>query len=593
MEAGQKISLEYSEEIRGFYANMESFSRGPIDQPQSYMDAADQGQSLKNKIKVMFRINISDVDDFIRKPEGQAKISGSVDSPKLGGRMMVTSGEIVLKTSNYHDRVLAGQSILEYRAQFETTDDRKYTMIGYKKFFRGPENVSWSDISTLYFDIYEGSIEGDPNIDNAKFRGTMDTDEDAFAKQMTTYRSSGPSRWLRSNAVCRFNEMMYRRYWDPYRDKLWESEPEMWEKHIIPTNTVEGVQDVDISIHPFNTKDGLGLTLTRFQRKKSKNIVLLIHGLTTSTDMFMMPEHYNFVQYLLDNGFEDVWSLDWRGSRRFPYNLQVHRYSIDHVALYDIPAAVNSIRHMVGPDVAIHAVAHCVGSIALMCSLACGRTAGLASVVSNSVSLSPSVHPMAKAKLLFAPGVMEYILRYTYISPDFPNYPPYTPGRWLSRLVSLTHPECDAAACHMISFMWGWGNPAAYQHRNLSPVTHSRLADLFGGTSMHYFRHIRKMVVEGSAVPYITHRALPRNYLDAAASVNLPPTLLVSGRDNKIFPSSNLKTHDELRQLNHKCEVEYEEFRGYGHQDIFMGRAADRDVFPKLVKFIKHHRTKP
>ena len=67
--------------------------------------------------------------------------------------------------------------------------------------------------------------------------------------------------------------------------------------------TLEGVPDADITTHPFTTADKLGLSMLRFYRGDCDDVVLIIHGLTTSTDMFIMPEHYNLVRYLLDHGF--------------------------------------------------------------------------------------------------------------------------------------------------------------------------------------------------------------------------------------------------------------------------------------------------
>ena len=80
---------------------------------------------------------------------------------------------------------------------------------------------------------------------------------------------------------------------------------------------------------------------------------MIVHGLTTSTDMFIMPEHYNLVSYLLDNGYTDVWCLDMRMSNRHSYNLFPHRYTFDDIALYDYPPAIDIIReHVGGPPAA-------------------------------------------------------------------------------------------------------------------------------------------------------------------------------------------------------------------------------------------------
>src|SRR5881392_3187548 len=116
----------------------------------------------------------------------------------------------------------------------------------------------------------------------------------------------------------------------------------------IPLYTLEGVPHADITTHYFSTADQLGLSLLRFTRTPGDDVVLIIHGLTTSSDMFIMPEHDNLVNYLLDHGFGDVWTLDFRMSNRHSYNLFPHRYNMDDVALFDHPAALALIRKEVG-----------------------------------------------------------------------------------------------------------------------------------------------------------------------------------------------------------------------------------------------------
>src|SRR4051812_31308268 len=99
-------------------------------------------------------------------------------------------------------------------------------------------------------------------------------------------------------------------------------------KSRIPRYTLEGVSGAAVSVHPFSTEDRLGLTLTRFLAAESDDVVLLVHGLTSSSDMFIMPEHRNLVSFLLDSGFGDVWTLDFRMSNRFPYNLETRRQTL-------------------------------------------------------------------------------------------------------------------------------------------------------------------------------------------------------------------------------------------------------------------------
>lgn len=362
----------------------------------------------------------------------------------------------------------------------------------------------------------------------------------------------------------------------------------------IPLFTLEGVKDAEITTHYFDTGDKIGLSLMRFQRAASQDVVVLMHGLTTSTDMFIMPEHYNLVSYLLDRGYE-VWTFDWRGSMRHNYDLFPGRFNLDDIALYDHPAAIRLVRDAVGPERRIHVICHCVGSITFMMSLFSGLIEGVTSVVSNSVSLTPHVPDWSSFKLSVAPFLMNYILRFPNLNPRWGYLPgPGIPqGKILSKVIDLFHPECDEPACHMISFMWGAGRPAAYEHANLTDITHRRLGDLFGAININYYLHIREMARLGVAVKMHPgdprYSALPDNYLDRAAQVTTP-VLFITGDHNKVFMDSNIRTYEKLKTLQPVDRNSLRILPGYGHQDPFMGKNNAVDVFPHLVEWIDQHR---
>lgn len=359
----------------------------------------------------------------------------------------------------------------------------------------------------------------------------------------------------------------------------------------IPAFTLDGVRDARITYHPVSTSDGLGLHLFRFHRADTRNVVLLSHGLTTSTDMFIMPEHRNLVSYLLDNGFTDVWSFDWRGSMRHTWNVFPHRYTLDDVAARDYPAALDVIRAHTAPDVNIHAIVHCVGSLTFFMSLLGGSIDNIASVTSNSVSLIARVPPMSWFKLHAAPFFVEYLLRLPHMNPRWQNLPGPAAGKLLARLVTLLHRECDSPECHMISVMWGQGRPACYEHRNLDPRTHERLGDLFGATSMHYLRHIRKLVDHGFLRSYDGGRshagAAPGgDYASGIGRLNMP-IFFLTGRNNRVFLDSNCRAYSYLAEHGGHDRSRLFIVPDYGHQDIFMGKNADRDVFPHILSFLR------
>lgn len=357
--------------------------------------------------------------------------------------------------------------------------------------------------------------------------------------------------------------------------------------------TLDGVKDAEVTTHWFWTEDKLGLSFTRFQRAgagEATEAVMIVHGLTTSTDMFIMPEHYNLVSYLLDNGYRDVWCLDFRMSNRHSYNLFKHRYTMDDVALYDFPAALTELRRHIGAK-PVHVITHCLGANSFVMSLFAKAIDGVSSVIANSVALTPRVPRWSKLKLTMAPGMVENVLGFPYLNPRWSEDPGLSRGKLFSRMISKFHPECDVPACHMLSLMWGTGWPALYSHSNLAEVTHERGGDLYGATSMNYYRHVLKQVKAGGAVKYSDspkYDRLPDDYFQHAREIETP-VLFMTGKSNRVFSDSNIVCHERLERIvpgRHELHV----FPGYGHQDPFMGERVAQDIFPRLLEFIEKHR---
>jgi pimeloyl-ACP methyl ester carboxylesterase len=351
--------------------------------------------------------------------------------------------------------------------------------------------------------------------------------------------------------------------------------------------TTEGVRDAEVSQHPFATEDGLGLELHRFHRADSDDVILLLHGLPASTDMFIMPEHRNLVSFLLDNGYPDVWSLDFRMSNRFPYDTETHRFTLDDIALFDHPAALRELRRHIG-NKRVHVIAQCLGSVSFMMSLAAGLVGEIASMTSNSVALVTRVPRWSKIKLAFGPGFFDYFAGVSFLDSRFGDAPVLTRGWMISRAVSLFHRECDFRACHMISFMWGAGNPGLWSHENLAPETHARVADLFGANGLHYYRHMRRMVRAGHAIRHDDRfPALPKDYLALAEHIGTP-VLFLTGDRNHVFRDSNIVCHQIMSKARpglHELQV----LPGYGHVDPIIGKDAARDVFPHILEFLRKH----
>ncbi len=584
------VSLAFTEDMHGFCALPDQDPSFGRDEQASYESSFRKGEALGAALRFRLTIEIPDIEQFVHDPQLKAKAIGKVIGDKVGGDMTVEDGTFNLFLKPQSDQAATIAREMHYTLYLRDTGGKPWTFYGYKTVRDGAMDEVWHQTTTLYTRLWSGHSAQAPATIAAQ--GILHLTTEDFARQLTTFRSSGVTLLDRARALTLFGGAFMGQLWEAYAPGFLRSEPELWANVPIPVRSEAGVSGATISQYNFDTADGLSLQWQRFQRGESRDVVILLHGLTTSTDMFIMPEHYNLVSYLHDHGFPDVWSLDWRGSGRFTYNLEPHRFSIDDVAAYDIPAAIARLRTVIGKDVRLHIIAHCVGAISTMVSLSLQSIDGLASVVINSVGLTPRVGTWSGLKLKFAPFFVEKVLRYPYVSPRMPQFPGFSLGKWLVPVLRLFHRECRDPACHFISFMWGSGHPAAYEHHNMSVLTHSRLADLFGGTSMNFYRHIARMVGRGEACPYKTKlkgfESLPPSYLDAYCQRQQPRTLLISGGSNHIFPGANQHLAAELKRRQAKVDVSYWEIPSYGHQDVFMGQHAARDVFPRLIAFIQN-----
>lgn len=590
-----KVTLEFTETMRGFFNSNEH----KISFPQKgdfYFDFFNSGQAKSQQLDFTLTIKIDDIDQFSNDPNLQARAVGTIDCPLLGGVLPVEKGVFNLFVRPSSSTELETAKEMHYLLQFRDKENNDLTFYGYKEVEREDCTDIWDETTTLYTSIFSGHLNEPPKAgDTPLYYGVLKIHPEDFIKQLQTFKTNSSSLIVRASALSKFLSLFAGNLWEAYAPFIFGTDEERWDEHIIPLQSNEGVRSAEFSKHNVYTKDGLCLTLDRFKKSKSKNVVLLIHGLTTSTDMFIMPEHYNLTQYLLDHGYEDVWSLDWRGSSRHTYNLKPLHYDVDDVLQFDIPATIEHIRKQVGEDAAIHVICHCVGSISLMCSLATGQVKGIQSVISNSVSLTPTIRWQSKIKLTIGPPVVEYLFGYPYVSPEMPFFPGPGFGKWIFWMERSIRRECKEPACHMVSFMWGWGFPAAYEHENLNITTHRRLKDLFGGTNLHWYRHILKMVNKGQALPYKkqgVHSPLPSKYLDNIKNVEMPPLLLVSGDKNKIFPGSNKVTYERLKNDFSLENIEYMEFKNYGHQDVLMGKKCSNEVFPQFINFLNANRVR-
>jgi cholesterol oxidase len=574
----ERTAFQFTEEMKGFIG----FAA------RDFEGGYQKGKEEHSPLMFRLMIRAEDVDQFVESADHRARACGYIECDRLGGRRPVQEGEfnLFVDTEDLNSRKM------RYRLFFADAEGNPITLTGVKRIQDNVGPDLWRDTTTLFTNLYRGHVQAEEEPGSTILAtGILHIELLDFLKQLSTLRAYGPSFLGRASGLEKFSRFFLGSLWDVYGPAfLPRLDP--FEREI-PLYTTEGVADADVSIHPFSTGDKLGLSLLRFLREPCDDVVVIIHGLTTSSDMFIMPEHYNLVRYLHDQGFTDVWTLDFRMSNRFLYNLRKHRHTMDDIALYDYPAAFAKVRELVGDRKRVHVICHCLGSVSFLMSLAAGKVQGITSVISNSVSLTPRVPRWSYGKLWWGPLLAERIFGFEYINPYWRRQPGLSFAKIFAWLVSLYHRECNVPECHMLSFMWGTGFPSLYSHENLEDVTHRRGGDLYGGTSVHYYRHVRKMVGAGNrAVKYDPrnprHKSLPDDYFAQAPGIETP-ILFTTGQKNNVFLDSNILCHDRLKREvpgRHQLQV----FPNYGHQDVFMGKKVAEEVFPALVDFLKQHR---
>jgi pimeloyl-ACP methyl ester carboxylesterase len=329
-------------------------------------------------------------------------------------------------------------------------------------------------------------------------------------------------------------------------------------------------------IVPFVAGDGLECTLIHVQgsRTPTRGPVLLVHGAGVRANIFRPPVETTFVDYLLDAGY-DVWLENWRGSIDLPRN----EWSLDQVALFDHPRAVEKVIAETGAD-QIKAVVHCQGSTSFIMSAIAGLVPQVSVIVSNAVSLHPMVSTSARLKLLTSTSAVGMLT--SYMDAQWGNESPSLFAKALTLFVRATHHECNNTVCRYSSFIYGTGHPTLWSHDNLNAATHDWTRQEFGFCPMRFFQQMKRCVQHGHLVRYENFPDLPDDFVDYPPETDARIAFFAGQNSQCFLPESQVRSYNHFNSYRpgyHSVEL----IEGYGHLDIFMGQNAAHDVFPRLA----------
>lgn len=323
------------------------------------------------------------------------------------------------------------------------------------------------------------------------------------------------------------------------------------------------------------TDDGTIITLIRVRgvAAPTRGPVLLAHGAGMRAESFRPPAIRSIVDVLVDDGW-DVWMLNWRGS----IDLPAVPWTIDDVALYDIPAAVRHVTGVTGSGT-VKVIGHCQGAAALSVAAAAGLVPEVDVVVANSVSLHPVLPFFARVKLdvllpMFRTGE-------PYVDIAWGDGPEKGVARLTRNAVRLGHPECRNPGCNMASFALGSGHPAVWRHENLDSATHDWLEHEFGKIPLSWYAQMTLSQRAGRYVMVRGYEALPHRVADAPPQTDARFALLTGDENRAFLPASQHRTHAYLEAVQ-PGKHSLTEIPGYGHADVFVGRRAHVDAFPYI-----------
>lgn len=391
------------------------------------------------------------------------------------------------------------------------------------------------------------------------------------------------------------------------------------------------------------TADGSQVRLTRYpgasqaSTGKGNYPIIIAPGMGVNASSFATPTvAENLVEYLTwgpsHTGRQrpdcDVWLFDYRASA--DSGSSTREFSIDDIAQYDWNAAIDKVLDVTGAS-QVQIVAHCVGSMSLLMGLLRGwiPKQKVASIISSQLTLHPVTNWLNNAKadgdIVRALQGLEAVRQAGGVidmNPIPPNAQQPSGGSGqhrdqdFDRAIDLVcykipappHEQCNSPVCNRIFAIYG----PSYLHSNLNRDTHLLMGEWFKAINLKPFEQLSKMIELGYVVDkhgentffaggeptfFGAHGDTSTNSIP---ELDLPITFLAGALNLEFLPQTSQRTYDWLCAHNpaHNSQQDPNQrfyrrhvFERYGHMDLFIGKRANRDIFPYIWKELTRHRS--
>lgn len=209
--APDRTRVSFTEQMRGY------ISFGEASPAIGYK----LGKATETTLSVRFTIMVEGVNRFATEPAHEARISGEIRCDALGGRLPVEGGTFNLFV---HEGDPA-EKRMRYRVWFRDGVGNELTLLGEKLALDDPGADIWRDTTTLFTRIVADHVGESGGDAETVATGIIRIHLLDFAKQLTTFRASGPSRRSAIVALMRFGQLFFGKLWDVYARAVLSSGP--------------------------------------------------------------------------------------------------------------------------------------------------------------------------------------------------------------------------------------------------------------------------------------------------------------------------------------------------------------------------------
>lgn len=612
-----KSSCQFSEEMRGFAHPINNSLPQASLRRHDYERAFASGRAADCPLKLNLTVRIPDVVLLTAERQTACNISGG--SLQYGDESYdIRQGTFQLLPPDGH---ASERWLMVYELECGQKRREGITLIGRKYLHGKPGSHWWTDLTTLYVELFR-SVDGQ----RTRFAsGIVSLTLQDLVHQLSTFETELPAKALRKA----LGDMLYLAIGAAGKVDAIKTGVGLYQVAKLGASLAETVfrayGGLLATLNNFPKQDstrlpdramptgraypeiesqtGYTIKLTRYRANQTTDSprypVILAPGMGVTASSFATTTvDCNLVEFLTAKGHE-VWLFDYRASA--DSGSSTKSFSVDEIAEHDWPTAIDFVLGKSSYE-QVHIVAHCVGSMSLLMGLLKRFVdkQKIRSLVSSQLTLHPVSNWLNNAKAdLDVINQLESIPLMKQMGNVVSMRAGKTGFDRMFDVMAFQVPkpegeECTNPTCHRVLSVYG----PSYLHAQLNRATHIKLADWFGPIHLDAFRQITHIIRAGHVVdaegkntylqdiPVVTS-----NTENTIEQLDLPITFMAGALNLEFLPQTSARTFHWLCAHNPLSLDKYHRhvFADYGHMDCFIGKNASQDIFPELYTWIEKY----